>query len=271
MSHSISRPWIRLALGSLLLSGLVVLSGGLAHQASAFFAEDEKDPFAAEIEGLRKFQFLIGNWRASSQIPDGKKTGTVEDLKWAWHFVRDEPPALKVAIQDGDFLRSGLLRYDAQDDKYLFVAERVIEGEDKKPKTETVIFEGKYEPSKDDPNVNVLAMVRKITGSPLQEQVTLRLREKHHYIFQLDQRRSNKLPFRPMVIFSTTREGESIAKLEEAAKGPECFISGGLGTSSMTYKGKVYYFCCSGCSESFKENPEKWIAEVEKKKVTTKK
>lgn len=233
-------------------------------------AQDAKqvDPFAKEMAALQKFQFLIGNWRASSQIPDGKKTGVVEDLKWHWFLVRDEPPALKVAFVDGTYFANAKLRYDADDDKYLFVAERVIPGEDgKKPTTETVIYEGKYEPSEDDPNVNVLSLIRKVTGTSTQERVSLRLREKHHYVFQLDMRRSKNLPFRPQIIFSTTREGESIAKLEEAAQGPECFISGGLGTSTFAYKGKTYYFCCSGCLESFKDDPEKWIAEVEKKKT----
>lgn len=29
------------------------------------------------------------------------------------------------------------------------------------------------------------------------------------------------------------------------------------------YKGKVYNFCCEGCVETFKENPEKYVNSVE--------
>ncbi len=29
--------------------------------------------------------------------------------------------------------------------------------------------------------------------------------------------------------------------------------------SSMKYKGKTYYFCCAGCPENFKKDPEKYI------------
>lgn len=29
--------------------------------------------------------------------------------------------------------------------------------------------------------------------------------------------------------------------------------------SSMEYKGKMYYFCCAGCPEKFKKDPEKYI------------
>lgn len=31
-------------------------------------------------------------------------------------------------------------------------------------------------------------------------------------------------------------------------------------TISMSYKGKVYYFCCAGCDKSFARNPEKYAA-----------
>ena len=59
-----------------------------------------------------------------------------------------------------------------------------------------------------------------------------------------------------------TKEGEPFAT---AAKGPECIVSGGLGTMKVTYKGKEYYVCCSGCRDEFKENPEKYIKEAEAK------
>ena len=29
-------------------------------------------------------------------------------------------------------------------------------------------------------------------------------------------------------------------------------------TLSLEYNGKVYYFCCAGCPEKFKENPDKY-------------
>ncbi|MCM8786412.1 MAG: YHS domain-containing protein [Candidatus Omnitrophica bacterium] len=29
----------------------------------------------------------------------------------------------------------------------------------------------------------------------------------------------------------------------------------------MEYKGKLYFFCCPGCKEKFKSNPEKYLKE----------
>jgi YHS domain-containing protein len=34
----------------------------------------------------------------------------------------------------------------------------------------------------------------------------------------------------------------------------------------VTYKGKTYYVCCTGCRDAFKENPEKYIKEFEESK-----
>jgi YHS domain-containing protein len=48
-------------------------------------------------------------------------------------------------------------------------------------------------------------------------------------------------------------------------------VSGGKGTMPVSYKGKTYYVCCSGCRDEFKENPEKYIAEYEAKLKAKKK
>lgn len=220
-----------------------------------------------EMAGLKKFQTLVGSWRASSQTSGPRRTGGVEDLRWRWQFAKDEPAALKMTIEDGVYLRGGVLKYDPERDKYLFSAERVIEGAKDKPpeeQVETVIYEGKLEASEEDPNVQVLLLTRRVPGTTQQERVSLRLQEQHHYVFQIDRRNTSKAPFQPLRIFSVTREGESIALLEENKKGPVCIVSGGLGTMSYAYKGVTYSFCCTGCLESFKDDPEKYIAEAKK-------
>ncbi|MBD3673017.1 MAG: TRASH domain-containing protein [Planctomycetaceae bacterium] len=39
-------------------------------------------------------------------------------------------------------------------------------------------------------------------------------------------------------------------------------VSGGLGTATVSFEGKTYYVCCSGCSAAFNEEPERWIAKA---------
>ncbi|WP_202920198.1 YHS domain-containing protein [Urbifossiella limnaea] len=59
-----------------------------------------------------------------------------------------------------------------------------------------------------------------------------------------------------------TKEGVPFAAVPT---GPECVVSGGLGTSRVTFMGKDYFVCCSGCRDEFKANPEKYVKEAEQK------
>ena len=56
-----------------------------------------------------------------------------------------------------------------------------------------------------------------------------------------------------------TREGVSFAVGES---GPVCIVTEGRGTMQVSYKGKTYHVCCSGCKDLFNENPEAILAEA---------
>ena len=43
-------------------------------------------------------------------------------------------------------------------------------------------------------------------------------------------------------------------------------VSGGIGTIPVTYMGKTYYVCCTGCRDAFRDEPEKYIKEFEARK-----
>ena len=45
---------------------------------------------------------------------------------------------------------------------------------------------------------------------------------------------------------------------------------GGMAPATYEYKGKVYNFCCAGCVEEFKKDPEKYIAIVDKESAQEK-
>src|SRR6478736_3694018 len=49
-----------------------------------------------------------------------------------------------------------------------------------------------------------------------------------------------------------TRVGSTFAK---GSGQPECVVTGGLGTIKVTYQGKTYYVCCTGCRDMFDDDP----------------
>lgn len=59
--------------------------------------------------------------------------------------------------------------------------------------------------------------------------------------------------------------GENCGKCAPKAKAQiKCPVMGGVvkdtgKASKSTYKGKTYYFCCSGCKPKFDQNPAKYV------------
>jgi len=61
--------------------------------------------------------------------------------------------------------------------------------------------------------------------------------------------------------------GHDHAMLEETGQAEDlgiCPVMGGKATEehSYEYDGKTYYFCCPGCIDSFKADPEKYISRI---------
>jgi len=55
----------------------------------------------------------------------------------------------------------------------------------------------------------------------------------------------------------STQEGSSLEMVECPVTGEK--IHKGMAAGKTVYKGKTYYFCCAGCPEKFKNNPEKYL------------
>jgi YHS domain-containing protein len=65
-----------------------------------------------------------------------------------------------------------------------------------------------------------------------------------------------------------TKDGESFAV---GSGKPECIVSGGTATTPVSYMGKTYYVCCSGCRDEFNANAAKYVKEYEEKLAKSKK
>ena len=83
-----------------------------------------------------------------------------------------------------------------------------------------------------------------------------------------------------LLVLYERRVGEQFARLAEVGytrKGSsfaiaggdphECIVTGGHGTIAVEYKGNTYYFCCTGCRDLFKQDPERVLAEYRQRKA----
>ena len=79
---------------------------------------------------------------------------------------------------------------------------------------------------------------------------------------QVDRKRGTGM-FNRVDTINIQREGTSFALSDTDYGDKTCVISQGLGTTSVSHKGKTYWVCCSGCKAAFEEEPDRWIAKFE--------
>lgn len=204
------------------------------------FAADDKSkkPNTKEREALAGLNDIIGSYK-------GVGPTWTEKVNWGWK-IKGEDRWIVLEIEDGKHFKGGEVRYLLDKKKYQLTMKTVD--------NKTMVFEGVR---KDDTitldytDPETKQVTQKLVLSVIDDGVRL--------IYRLDKKKGTL--FVKDFQVAGTREGESFAG--GGGKKPVCCVTGGLGTMAVSYKGKTYYVCCSGCREAFNENPEKIIKEFE--------
>jgi hypothetical protein len=213
---------------------------------------DAPKPISAK-EALQPFNVLVGSWKGTG-TPEGTKeeraAGTwSETIAWNWQF-KDSDSWLAATFEKGKHFTKGELRYTPDKDQSRFTL--ALTAPDKSVSTYVGTLKDK-----------ILTLDR--TDGPAGETQRLVITMLHfnRYLYRLETRPAGTtVAFTKQYQVGATKEGVPFA---EVPKGPECIVSGGLGTIKVTYKGKEYWVCCSGCRDAFKDDPEKFIKEAEAK------
>jgi hypothetical protein len=209
-------------------------------------------------EALQPFNVLVGSWKGTG-IPEGTKeeraAGTwSETIAWSWQF-KDNDAWLNATFDKGKHFTKGELRYTPDKDQARFTF--TLSAPDKS--TQTYVGTLKKE---------VLTLDR--TDGPAGETQRLVISMLHfnRYLYRMEARPAGTtVAFTRHYQVGATKEGVPFA---DVPKGPECIVSGGLGTIKVSYKGKDYWVCCTGCRDAFKDDPEKYIKEAEAKAMSKK-
>jgi hypothetical protein len=234
----------------LLALGLTIGLLGLVTAApAADKTEKEKEKV---MEGLRELNEFIGGWKGSAQKRPGKPLPGdpfyAEELDWSWRFKGNDV-WLSLKTKSGKFLRSGELRYLPAKKQYVFES---VTPEKKKWTFTGTFKDDKLTLERVDPDTKETQQLRFNTAA-----------EGIRLIVVAQRKNAGATIWRPEVFVQTTRLGESLARTE---KKNECVVSGGLGTTTVSFNGETFYVCCSGCAEAFRENPKKYVDEFKAKK-----
>lgn len=218
------------------------------------------------LEAMKPVQIMLGSWKGTTQ----KAVGDFKALtkpEWVWDFQtnRDEP-AMVMKSDESPYFKEARLTYLTEDDQFKLTTIG--------PEGEVREFAGKFsapveEFQGDDQKMHVKfkLQLQQLNGdSPRNTwQVTFNQQDNHRYLVELARKSgSNFIRFDTI---ATQREGTSFGKSDVGYGERECIISGGLGTSQVSFGGKSYWVCCSGCRAAFDEDPQSWIAEYEAKKA----
>ncbi len=226
---------------------LVLLSAFLAVAA---------DPPASNLnprDGLQPLNSLIGTWKATG-YPEGvskdeRAVGMwTESITWGWAF-KNQDAWLTAQFVKSKHFSSGELRFstDRNDPFRLTLLT---------PEKMSLTFSGRL--------VDKTLTFTRTDGPPGEDQrLVFSLLHHNRHLYRFETRPAGStMTFSKKYQVGATKEGVPFA---DVPKGPECVVSGGLGTSKVSYLGKDYFVCCSGCRDEFKANPEKYVKELERK------
>lgn len=243
----------RIAKSTLLGCVFLLLAIAVSADDEAKKPDATSDPAAKESreaiqDALFEFNSLVGGWRGVGQPNRNSNKGSwIESAEWVWE-IKKEHVGLRYAVKDGKQLASGLLTWDPKTKD--FVLEATLP--DKSQRTYTGTLSG---------TKLTLQSPADADGSVHQIVVTLKDEKRTLVLFQ--SRPKDQQQFARVAEVGYTREGTRLA--EEGGGGPECIVTGGKGSMSTVYKGKTYYFCCTGCRDAFLDDPDAIIAQAEEK------
>jgi hypothetical protein len=226
---------LRLIVVSLSLLGLFATAS-----RSADTAEQSK-------EALKALNEFVGQWKGNGETKSGKSELWKETAEWSWDLKGSEP-ALKFKTEGGRQFTQGALKYLTDKKKY----QLTVTTADKKEQ----VYTGEIKAKKlvlthDEPDTKDKYTIEMSTNN-----------DGARFVYNVAMQKKGVGIAKRLVEVGLTKEGASLA----GGKKNECIVTGGLGTMAVSYNGKTYYVCCSGCRDEFNANPKKYVDEYEKKK-----
>ncbi len=231
--------------------GLMAALGVVAAAAVTVRAVDDKDTVApgrrADQEARRRTPRWWGRGAESGRSSaDGWRGAWMESADWAWKLTSDSA-GLEMTVKKGKYLKSGVLRAGKPPGTFVFEATLA----DGTSRTFAGAVAGDRKPLVLTADAKAPAGgVRRVSITPLHDTRLLVL---------LEAEDPERHTFSRIGEVGYTREGVAFAAGESY---PLCVVTEGRGTIQVSYKGKTYWVCCSGCRDLFNDDPESVLAEA---------
>ena len=236
----------------------LLLTLALVAGATALSASTNAKKTLAEKAGqqaLSQFQVFVGGWRGVGLVRRGSTSGSwLENADWAWKFDANKA-VLVFSTPKGKYFSSGVLAATSKKGQYQLVA-TLPDGKTRETYTGAPSEDGRL----------ILTADKPADGRPAR--ISLRTVAKGDRLLVLFERRLGKSDrYLRLAEVGYTRKGSSFGK---GTVQRECVVTGGAGTMAVTFEGKTYYVCCTGCRDLFNEDPAGALAEYRERKAAEK-
>ncbi len=207
-------------------------------------------------EALQPFGDLVGAWKGTGNvvgpISDVQKNFWTEKMKWGWQFKGNDA-WITVDFEKSKYFKSAVLRPVPGKDQFTFTVTTL------KKEKEQLVFVGEL-------REKVLTMERD-DGKETQKLV-LTMLHANRFLYRYEVKAEGRPLFSKKWQVGASPDGVPFAAGDGA---PVCVVSGGRGTSAVSFMGKTYYVCCSGCADEFRAKPAFYVKEFEDKLKAKKK
>jgi YHS domain-containing protein len=200
-------------------------------------------------EAFQPFEHMIGRWKGQGIPTTNRLRGWSEKHQWAWKFAKGVPVGMVILLEGDKTLAKAELSYDAASRQYR------LDGTT--PEGKAVAYAGPYGGTSSS---KMLTLARVSESSPDKERIILWPNSNQiRYALWVEHQEPGAPQFKRLIEVGLTKEGEAFAAGGSAADLPKCIITGGAATMTVSYQGKSFPICCSGCRDEFNDDPEKYV------------
>lgn len=212
------------------------------------------------FKAIEPLNILIGQWNTTTRTKGAGEAEWIIDPKTA-----RTQPALKMAADGHPYFKEARLTFDVAKNVFRMNATDV-DGQERN-------YEGIYvqKPQLAPGDNGKLQRTFKLRLDEVGNDdarklvaVVFNQQENNRLLMEVHRRVGNRVDIQDTV--ANQRKNTSFALSDADYGDRECIVSQGLGTTAITYMGRTYYVCCSGCDAAFKDNPEYWITAAMERK-----
>ena len=230
--------------------GLLLIAGVLSVVADEQPKESAKP---ATIKALQEFNILVGGWRGVGQPKRNSQTGAWQEHAESLWELKAQSHGIRWNVEASKQWKSALLGFDEATHLYTLTV---------------TLSDGTFRTYRGKRDEKRLILESDLDDQKQVHQITLTVLNENRITVLMEKRPEKLTSFTRVVEIGYQRDGTRLAVA--GSSGPECVVTGGLGTMTVTHKGKTYYVCCTGCRDAFNDDPEGILADYQKRKAAEK-